>query len=263
KDDRAVRIEVGYGLEGALPDVIANRIIEQVIAPRFREGDYYGGVVAALERIMAIIEGEPLPETLRRPQERGAEDVGAALPVFLMLLFVVSGVLRRIFGTLGGAAFAGGAAGVLVWLLTSALGMAIGAAIIAVLFTVFSGAGGGRGWSSRRRGHDRGGLGGWRGGGGLGGRGGGGGGSHGGGGAAGRGWMGAGARGGRAQRRPGRREQARERRARAAAAVRQRLGAAPCIGRCDGRGSGAGDRGVRAHTRRRDLLRRRGQSQRR
>lgn len=186
KDDRAVRIEVGYGLEGALPDVIANRIIEQVIAPRFREGDYYGGVVAALERIMAIIEGEPLPETLRRPQERGAEDVGAALPVFLMLLFVVSGVLRRIFGTLGGAAFAGGAAGVLVWLLTSALGMAIGAAIIAFLFTVFSGAGGGRGWSSRRRGHHWGGLGGWRGGGGFGGRWGGGGGSFGGGGASGR-----------------------------------------------------------------------------
>jgi uncharacterized protein len=188
KDDRAVRIEVGYGLEGALPDVLANRITDQVIVPRFREGDFYGGVTAAIDRIIAVIEGEPLPENLRSEEGRAPQGLGSALPVFLMLVFVVSGLLRRLFGSFGGAFFTSGVAGVLVWLLTSALGLAIGAAVIAFLFTIFSGGGGGRGWTSSRRGHHWGGGlgGGWGGGGGFGGGWGGGGGGFGGGGASGR-----------------------------------------------------------------------------
>jgi uncharacterized protein len=189
KNDRAVRVEVGYGLEGALPDVLANRIADQVIVPRFREGDFYGGVAAALDRIIDIVSGEPLPEELQRSQERSPEGLGSALPVFLMLVLVVSGLLRRMFGSFGGAFFTSGIAGVLVWLLTSALGLAIGAAVIAFLFTIFSGGGGGRGWTSSRRGHHWGGGlgGGWGGGGGFGGGGwSGGGGGFGGGGASGR-----------------------------------------------------------------------------
>jgi uncharacterized protein len=189
KEDRAVRIEVGYGLEGALPDVLANRITDQVLVPSFRSGDFYGGVASAIDRIIAIVEGEPLPEALRRPQGQGPQGIGAALPIFLMLVFVISGILRRMFGTVGGAFFTGGVAGVLVWILTSVLGFAIGAAVIAFLFTVFGGGGGGRGWSSSRRGHRWGGGfgGGWGGGGGFGGGGwSGGGGSFGGGGASGR-----------------------------------------------------------------------------
>lgn len=187
KDDRAVRIEVGYGLEGALPDVIANRITDQVIVPRFRTGDFYGGLIEGVNRIIAVAEGEPLPEALRR--EQAPQGIGSMLPLFLMLVFVVSGILRRMFGTVGGAVFTGGVAGALVWILTSVLGMAIGAAAIAFAFTVFGGGGGGRGWTSSRRGHHwgGGGFGGWGGGGGFGGGGwGGGGGSFGGGGASGR-----------------------------------------------------------------------------
>lgn len=189
KDDRAVRIEVGHGLEGALPDVLANRITDQVIVPRFRDGDFYGGLTEAVDRIIAIVEGEPLPESLQRSQSREPQGFGSALPIFLMLIFVASGILRRIFGAFGGALFTGGLAGVLVWLLTSVLGFAIGAAVIAFLFTVFGGGGGGRGWTSSRRGHHWGGGfgGGWGGGGGFGGGGwSGGGGSFGGGGASGR-----------------------------------------------------------------------------
>jgi uncharacterized protein len=188
REDRAVRIEVGYGLEGALPDVLANRITDQVIVPRFRSGDFYGGVASAIDRIIAIIEGEPLPETLRRPQGQAPQGIGGALPIFLMLVFVISGILRRMFGTLGGAFFTGGVAGLLVWILTSVLGFAIGAAVIAFLFTVLGGGGGGRGWSSSRRGHHwGGGFGGGWGGGGFGGGGwSGGGGGFGGGGASGR-----------------------------------------------------------------------------
>jgi uncharacterized protein len=189
KEDRTVRIEVGHGLEGALPDVLANRITDQVIVPRFREGDFYGGVVSAIDRIIALVEGEPLPEPLRRPEDQAPQGIGSALPIVLMLVFVASGILRRMFGAFGGAFVTGGVAGVLVWILTSALGIAIGAAVIAFLFTVMSGGGGGRGWTSSRRGHHwgGGGFGGGWGGGGFGGGGwSGGGGSFGGGGASGR-----------------------------------------------------------------------------
>lgn len=187
KEDRAVRIEVGYGLEGALPDVIANRITDQVIVPRFREGDYFGGLSQGIERIVAVLEGEPLPEPERRPPP--SEGFGSLLPILFMLVFVVSGALRRLFGSFGGAAVTAGLAGFLAWLLTHVIPVAIGAAAIAFFFGLFGGGmGGGRGWSSR--GHRGGWGGGW--GGGFGGRGGfgggwsGGGGTFGGGGASGR-----------------------------------------------------------------------------
>lgn len=167
KNDRAVRIEVGTGLEGALPDVLASRIISQVIVPRFRQGDFAGGINEAITRIIALLEGEPLPEPERRFPERapqGFGGLGNALPVLLMFVFVGSGILRGMLGRVGGASATAGIAGVLMWLLTSALALAIVAAILAFLFTLLSGGGGGfggggPGWTGRRR---RGGLGnGW------------------------------------------------------------------------------------------------------
>ena len=191
KDDRAVRIEVGYGLEGALPDVIADRIVEQVIVPRFRNGQFYDGIDTAVDRIIAVLDGEQLPEPAPRERARSGEGLGSALPLLLMVVFVGSGILRRMLGSFGGAAATAGIAGVLVWLLTSVLVISVGAAVIAFLFTVFGGGGGGprSGWTGRRGSGWGGGFGsGWGGGGGFGGGGGwsGGGGSFGGGGASGR-----------------------------------------------------------------------------
>ncbi|MES2562708.1 MAG: TPM domain-containing protein, partial [Pseudomonadota bacterium] len=59
--DRALRIEVGYGLEGALPDAATKRIIETDIVPRFKQNDYFGGIDAGVTRMMAVLDGEPLP----------------------------------------------------------------------------------------------------------------------------------------------------------------------------------------------------------
>lgn len=189
KEDRAVRVEVGYGLEGPLPDVIANRITDQVIVPRFRDGDFFGGIAEGIDRMVAVIEGEPLPEAaLRARRPSGGEGIGSSLPLLLMLVFVGSGILRRMFGSFGGAALTAGAAGVLVWVLTSVLAISIGAGVIAFLFALFTGGGGG-GWTNPRRGGWGGGGfggGGWSGGGGGGGGWSGGGGSFGGGGASGR-----------------------------------------------------------------------------
>ena len=177
KNDRAVRIEVGTGLEGAVPDVLANRIISQVIVPRFRAGDFAGGIDEALTRIIALLEGEPLPEPERRAsRESGAADgISNFLPVLLLLVFFGNGLLHTLFGRVGGASATAGIAGGLIWLITSALGLAIGATIIAFVFSLlsgggggFGGGGGGHGWTRRRR---RGGDG-WVFGGGLGGGGG-------------------------------------------------------------------------------------------
>jgi uncharacterized protein len=188
KDDRAVRIEVGRGLEGPLPDVLADRIIEQVIVPRFRNGDFFGGIREALDRMIALAQGEPLPEPAK--SERGApgdDGLGNALPLLLLLVFVGSGILRGMLGRFGGASVTAGIAAVIVWVLTSTLVIAIGAAVIAFVIALLGGGGGG-GWASPRR-RGRGGyIGGWPGGFGGGGGGGwsGGGGTFGGGGASGR-----------------------------------------------------------------------------
>lgn len=185
REDRAVRIEVGYGLEGAVPDVMANRIIQQVIVPHFRSNDYYGGIDEAVTRLVALVQGEPLPEPERKPAMPSGEGIGSVLPVLLMLVFVGGAILRGVFGSFGGAAVTGGIAGAIAWLLTSVTVIALGAAAIAFIVTLLGGGGGGGGWSNRRG--WGGGFGGF-GGGGFGGGGGwsGGGGSFGGGGASGR-----------------------------------------------------------------------------
>jgi uncharacterized protein len=180
KNDRAVRIEVGRGLEGPLPDVLADRIVEQVVVPRFRSGDFFGGIREAIERMIALIEGEPLPAPERSQRDApGGDGLGNALPLLLMLVFVGSGILRGMLGRFGGASVTGGIAAVIVWALTSTLVIAIGAAVIAFVIALLGGGGGG-GWASPGR-RGRGGYGGgW--GGGFGGWGGGGGGWSGGGG---------------------------------------------------------------------------------
>jgi len=179
KDDHAVRIEVGYGLEGALTDVLAGRIVDQVILPRFRDGDFVGGINEGVARMIAVIDGEPLPAApVKSRRQNTPQGIGSALPVLLMLVIVGGGMLRRAFGAFGGASLIGGVAGVIAWFLTSVAGVAFIAAIIAFIFTLMGGGGGG-GWSSGRRG-------GWGGFGGLGG------GGFGGGGGGGGGWSGGG-----------------------------------------------------------------------
>ena len=61
KDDRSLRIEVGYGLEGVLTDATAKRIIDEVIVPKFRTGDFAGGISDGVDRMLKVIDGEPLP----------------------------------------------------------------------------------------------------------------------------------------------------------------------------------------------------------
>jgi uncharacterized protein len=179
KDDRRLRIEVGRGLEGALTDLVSKRIIDETVVPHFRAGDYAAGVDAGVDRILAVIAGEPLPPPAPRPPAGGGGDWS---PLFLLGFPLASVALRALLGLAGPfliAAFAAGTA----WLLTGQLPLALGIGAFTLLFGMAAG-GGGR-WSNRRRGARRRsgtfGGGGW-GGGGFGGGGGGGGGFSGGGG---------------------------------------------------------------------------------
>lgn len=153
--DRRVRIEVGYGLEGVMPDAIAKRIIDETITPLFRQQDYYGGVSAGLSRMMQVIDGEPLPPpdpNWRRPVDR----FSGLLPLLFFGVVIGGGVLRAIFGRTLGALATGGVVGGLVWLVSQIVGMAIGAGVLAFLFSLFMGMG--------RNLRGGGGMGGWPGG---------------------------------------------------------------------------------------------------
>lgn len=143
KNDRKMRIEVGYGLEGAIPDAIAKRIVSDVMAPYFRQGDFAGGLNAAAEQLMALISGEALPAPAKK--QAGASSFFDYLPI-LMFGAIFSGVvMRALFGKFFGSALNGGALGLLVWFLGGALLTVLLVVIAAFIFTLAMG--GGRGAS--------------------------------------------------------------------------------------------------------------------
>jgi uncharacterized protein len=174
--DRAVRIEVGYGLEGAIPDAIAKRVIEEIVLPRFRAGDLPGGIEAGVDSLIGLVDGERLPERARSQADVG--DGGPALPVLFVMALALGQGLRRALGPAPAGLLVGGLSFLLIWWI---VGVALFAAFVAlaVFFMTLVGTRGGF--------HSAGGS---RGGGGFsGGRGGGfsgGGGGFGGGGASGR-----------------------------------------------------------------------------
>lgn len=183
KNDRKLRIEVGRGLEGAIPDAIAKRIVAEVIAPRFKEGDFYGGITAGVDRILRVIEGEPLPAPKPRAQTSQDEDWFHPLVGGIVFLFFVGGLVRSIFGRFLGSGILGLGASVLGYVLFGTVA-ALVIGIIGFLISLLSGAAPGRsGWSSGRGwgSHDWGSGGSYGSGGGFGGFSGGGGGSAGGG----------------------------------------------------------------------------------
>src|ERR1700678_3195931 len=125
KNDRHVRIEVGSGLEGAIPDAIANRIITETITPHFKLGDFDGGVEAGIDQIISVVNGEPLPAPDRKWEHHGG--LSNSLPLLLIGAFVASGVLRAMFGRLFGSLATGGLAGGIAWLLSHVLAVGLGA----------------------------------------------------------------------------------------------------------------------------------------
>ncbi len=144
KDDRALRVEVGYGLEGALNDATAKRIIAEIITPRFQQRDFFGGIQAGVQAMINIVNGEPLPESSTRPFTDNAS-VGQLLPLAFLLAFIVAPLLRGMIGRFPAGLATGAIASGIIWLFAGSLFIALVIGILAFLFSLFSGIGSGRG----------------------------------------------------------------------------------------------------------------------
>lgn len=147
KQDRTLRIEVGYGLEGIIPDAVAKRVIAETIVPRFQAGDFAGGLTAGLDQLAGLVAGEALPPPPARSRSgEGNNPLGAVL---IGILFVGQ-FLRAVLGpVLGGGVVGAGAFG-LAWIISGSLGLAaafgIGGFVVTALglLSLLS-SGGGRG----------------------------------------------------------------------------------------------------------------------
>jgi uncharacterized protein len=140
KNDRKMRIEVGYGLEGAIPDLTAKRVITEVMAPSFRQGDYYGGLNNAIDKLIGLVAGEQLPAPASNATSVNNNFEGM-LPMLLVGGLVLGGILRAIFGSFFGGALTGGALGTLAWLLGGGLFVAIFFGIVAFFITLMGASG--------------------------------------------------------------------------------------------------------------------------
>jgi uncharacterized protein len=139
KDDRKLRIEVGYGLEGALTDVTTKRIIDEIITPKFRNGDFAGGISDGADRIIRVADGEPLPAPARPRQDSGFLDhIDPFNPFLIVAVIVVGGIFRGLLGRLFGSIAAGGLVAVLFWFAAASLALSAISGIIAFLITMFS-----------------------------------------------------------------------------------------------------------------------------
>ena len=150
KNNDKVRIEVGYGLEGALTDVTSKRIIDEIIVPKFQSGDFVSGISVGVEWIIAMIDGEKLPapqssqspQSSRAPQSRQqGPDLWSYLdnnPLSLVILILVAATLYTVLGRLTGSVAAAGLVGVLVWNLVGSLAPAFFMGALAFFFTYFA-----------------------------------------------------------------------------------------------------------------------------
>jgi uncharacterized protein len=155
KNDHHLRIEVGYGLEGALTDVTSRRIIDEVITPKFRTGDFAGGIADGVDRMVRIIDGEPLPVPSRSVNFGNLENIGPIIPVTLFASFIIGGILRTLLGQLLGSVATGSLIGVLALFFVGSVGVAVIVgfigfflAFIADLFPKSTGPSRGGSWSS-------------------------------------------------------------------------------------------------------------------
>lgn len=151
KQDKKLRIEVGYGLEGAVNDATAKRIISETITPRFKQGDFYGGIDAGLDALLKVVDGEPLPVPRGDSGKQGTGgsiDFDTLLVIGFALVFVVGGILRALFGRFLAAGIIGATAGVIASFLISSMLIAAILGVVAFIISLFVGAAGGGGWSS-------------------------------------------------------------------------------------------------------------------
>lgn len=147
KNDRSLRIEVGKGLEGAIPDALAKRIIAETIVPEFRNNHFAGGIDAGIDQILGLIRGEALPPPVASGRRVDSGLQIAAAPLMLTLLMIGT-VFRRMFGALGGASLTGVLAFVLGFFVFGVVAGALAAGVMFVIVLMLGGRGGGGGFAT-------------------------------------------------------------------------------------------------------------------
>ncbi|MEO5559260.1 MAG: TPM domain-containing protein [Dokdonella sp.] len=182
KDDHRVRIEVGRGLEGAIPDAAAARVIREYITPRFRANDYFGGLQDATGALTKLINDEPLPPPLTEEPGRGSGNSSDFGPAFILGWFVALALRRALGGmpVVPRTGLVGIGAALAAWFVSGFIPISIGIGVLGMLLGVLGGGkgggfasgggsggfgGGGGGWSSGGGGGFSGGGGGFSGGG--------------------------------------------------------------------------------------------------
>jgi len=128
KTDRKIQILTGPGIQGVLTDAMSKRIISEVIAPKFRGGDYAAGIDQGVEKIIGVINGESLPPPPSRKSSRSG-GVSVDNPQFIVYALIaavfLAPLLRAVLGRFFGAGATGGVIGAAIWLLAGGLGMAL------------------------------------------------------------------------------------------------------------------------------------------
>jgi uncharacterized protein len=163
KDDHKLRIEVGYGLEGALNDATAKRIVSEVITPYLKQRDFFSGIDAGVSAIIKVIEGEVLPPpTPVSHSDSQLPDIGNLFGIAFVIFLVGNVILRQWLGLFPSGLIVGGLIGALVWLVVASLAWTIATGLVSFLLSLILGSnrwdsssfptgwggGGGGGWSS-------------------------------------------------------------------------------------------------------------------
>jgi uncharacterized protein len=143
KDDHKLRIEVGYGLEGALNDATAKRIVSDTITPYFKRGEFYPGIDAGVSAIIKVIEGEPLPPPAQgsasHSSSTGTDSLGQLLGSGFVIFMMGNIILRQLLGRLPSGLIVGGVIGALAWVMVLSLAWAVAAGLVAFLFSLMFG----------------------------------------------------------------------------------------------------------------------------
>ena len=143
KDDHTLRIEVGYGLEGALNDATAHRIVDEVIVPRFKSGEFYSGIDSGVSAMMQVVNGESLPAPQRR--SGGKQDTESLMFMGFVIAVALGGMLRAMLGRFPAALLVGSVLGGLAWLVVASSLIALLAGLAAFVFVLLGGGRGGLG----------------------------------------------------------------------------------------------------------------------
>lgn len=141
KNDRALRIEVGYGLEGALNDATSKRIISEVVVPRFQQQDFAGGIAAGVDQIIRVADNEALPAPQAKDRPGAANEFQQFAPVVFIVALGLGGLLRAWLGRLNGALVTAGVVTAGTWILAGTFSLALVAGGIALAVSLGGGMG--------------------------------------------------------------------------------------------------------------------------